>query len=189
MKIKLATFIVFSLFVNFCYSQKVVISGEETSRKLMWADFTGEVDKASPYFAHTQWKLNYSFGNVQFKGDTATIGSLELRLELDPSKSWLKKGKATDELLIHEQGHFDCGLLCMNEFLVSYKKRYFTRSNYQVGLKELFNSLIKKYNDMGVKYDAETNHGMIREEQVKWNTFFAEQLMQYESEKAVKIDS
>ena len=183
MKIKLAAFVVSNLLVNFCYCQKIIISGEETSRKLVWTDFTGEVDKSSPFFAHTQWKLNYSFGNVQFKGDTVVIGSFELKLELDPSKSWLKKEKATNELLIHEQGHFDCGLLCMSEFLATYKKTFFTRSNFQSGLKELFNSLIKKHSDMGEKYDAETNHGMNKEEQLKWNAFFADQLKQYENQK------
>lgn len=122
MKIKLPALLISSILINFCYCQKVIISGEETSRKLVWTDFIGEIDRTSPYFAHTQWNLNYRFGNVQFRGDTAVIGSFELKLELDPSKSWLKKDKATDELLIHEQGHFDCGLLCMNELLATYKK-------------------------------------------------------------------
>ncbi len=93
MKFKLTLLIIsfFVSLVSFC--QRIIISGEETSRKLQWSDFTGSIDKTSPFFAHTFWRLNYHYNEVQFKADTAIINGFEVKLELAPEESWVKKIK------------------------------------------------------------------------------------------------
>lgn len=105
-----------------CYSQRIIINGEEVLRKLQWSDFSGKPDNASPFYAYTSWKLKSKMNNVQFKGDSVIINDFEVRLELDSVKSWVKTDKATDELLLHEQGHFNFGILSMNEIRATQKK-------------------------------------------------------------------
>ncbi len=58
------------------------------------------------------------------------------------------------------------------------------RSNFRSEMQNLFNPIVKKYHDMGEKYDNETNHGANKEEQAKWNTFFEEKLQQYQTLKS-----
>jgi hypothetical protein len=80
--------------------------------------------------------------------------------------------RETDELLTHEQGHFNLGILCMQEVLQTYKKMYFTKDDYLSQLHNLLVDTIKKYNDLGLKYDEETAHGRNKKKQEKWNIFF-----------------
>lgn len=176
MRSKLLLLFLFFLISFNCYSQKIIINGEETSRKLQWADFTGNVDNSSPFCAYTGWKMNFKLSNIQFSRDTAIINGLEVRVELDPQKSWVKLDKATNELLEHEQHHFNCGILCMYEVMKVFKKKQFPLSNLQTGVSDLFNAILKKYRDMSDNYDRETNHGMNKEEQARWNRFFEQQL-------------
>ena len=183
MRTKLLPLVSFLLLANaFCYGQRIIINGEETTRKLQWSDFTGKADESSPFFARTWWKINYKISKLLVNVDTAALNDsdvkfeVEATLELDPEKSWIKKDKEADWLLEHEQGHFICGILCMNEFLASCKKTVFKFNNYQTALRDLFNRILKKYSDLGRQYDEETNHGLISKVQSRWSSFLEEQL-------------
>jgi Bacterial protein of unknown function (DUF922) len=159
-------------------AQKIIISGKEGNRPLVWEDFKGKPDNSIPYFAMTNWAVSYGFSNVQFKGDEVVIGNFDVKLELMPKGSWLKAGKGTAALLEHEQGHFNTGLLCLKTFLKREKELLptLTRKNFGEQIQLLFNEVLKKYTLMGEKYDEETDHSKNIEQQAKWNSFFKEQL-------------
>lgn len=171
----------FALFAStlFClniFSQKIIISGEETNRKLVWSDFTGKVDKSAPYYAYTRFKIGFQTGNIDVIGDSVSIDKFEVNVELDPKESWAKKDKVSDALLIHEQGHFDIGILCMREILANYRQAKFTRTNVNYTIQTIVNNASRKYHEMTLKYDKETNHSADKEQQAKWNLFFSEML-------------
>jgi hypothetical protein len=170
--------IILSCFLQTVIAQKVIISGKEGNRPLVWSDFTGKPDNSISYFAMTYWTLNYGFSNVQFKGETVVIGSFDVKLELNGKGSWVKKGKESVELLVHEQGHFNTGLLCLKEMIRREKEMAptFTRKNFSEKIQTLFNEVMKKYHDMGIQYDEESDHSKNKQGQEKWNAFFAEQL-------------
>jgi hypothetical protein len=157
-------------------SQKIIISGKEGNRPLIWSDFTGNVDKSSPYFAMTGWNINYSYSDVKIIGDSARIGSFNATLQLDPAGSWVRKEKATDELLKHEQGHFDIGILCQKELLSKIQASSYTKNNFKPLLQSIFNSTMQKYHRMGEQYDNETVHGKNKDNQEKWNTLIQTEL-------------
>ena len=158
-----------------CYSQKIFIGGRESNGKLTWPDFTGKIDKSSPMNAYTYYNFSTRFSNVQFLGDSALIQGFEVKLELDQSKSWAKPDRLSDKLLEHEQGHFNLGILCMKEVLEKFKQTRFTKSNFNTELRNMINEVSKKYNDLGIKYDNETDHSKNLEQQTRWNNFFTEQ--------------
>ncbi len=165
------------IFSNLLVAQKVIISGKEGNRPLKWADFTGNPDNSSPYFAQTYWTIRYNVGNVTVVNNQVQIGTFEVILEFAPQGSWLKQGKASAYLLKHEQGHFDAGILCMNEILRFKKETLFTPSNFKEKLASIFNETLAKYTEMGKRYDAETNHSINEEKQLEWDTFFENQLL------------
>jgi hypothetical protein len=158
------------------YSQRVIINGKEKHRQLTWQDFTGNPDNSSDLHAYTYYNLRYQYRNVSYSGESATLGDFEVTLELDPQKSWAKKDKLTDELLVHEQGHFNIGILCMRELLAIVKQTAFARGDYAARLQNIFNETMAKYNKLTIQYDQETNHFMDKEQQSKWNQFFSEKL-------------
>lgn len=157
-------------------AQKIVISGQEGNRMLTWEDFAGTPDNSSSYFAYTAYSTKFKFDGVSFEGDKAILKGFLMTLEFEPKKSWVKKGKETTDLLKHEQGHFDVGLLYMQEVMEKIVSYSFTRSGYKEEFEKLMKDLHKKYVDMGTKYDEETAHSIKKDEQEKWNVFFGEKV-------------
>ncbi len=96
----------FLLQVKTAFTQTILIGDEETNRKLQWSDFRGRVDPNSPHHAVTTWYLSYKMDGIKTYGDSISIGKLNAILQMEPKESWLRKEKANDELLKHEQGHF-----------------------------------------------------------------------------------
>ena len=164
------------LISSLTFSQKIIISGQETNRKLKWSDFTGKPDENDPYFAYTHFNIRPKMDNIMFRGDSVFIGKLQVELELDPVKSWAKMDHVTDALLVHEQGHFDIGVLCMHETVVLLGQAKFTKANMNSLPQKIVNDMLKKYGEMTEKYDAETNHSANKDQQKKWNKFFEDEL-------------
>ena len=161
-------------------AQKILIDGIEGNRLLKWTDFKGTPNNTSPYFAYTAWKTNVKFNGVQFQGERAVINGFEMTVEFDAKASWVKKGKETEELLRHEQGHFDVGVLYMQEVFQTIGTANFTKAGYKDEFEKIIKDIHDKYVAMGDKYDKETNHSIQKEEQVKWNAFFEEKVLSKE---------
>lgn len=161
-------------------AQKIVIGESEGNRLLNWADFKGTPNDNSPYFAYTAWKTNVKFSGVQFEGEKAFINGFEMTVEFDAINSWVKKGKETDELLKHEQGHFDVGVLYMQEVLQSIAAANFTKAGYKDEFQKIIKDIHDKYVAMGDKYDKDTNHSIKKDEQAKWDAYFEEKVLSKE---------
>ena len=129
MLLKTAAILLLLLGCQNIFAQKILIDETEGNRLLQWADFKGTPNSSSPFFAYTAWKTNVKFSGVQFQGEKAFINGFEMTVEFDAKNSWVKKGKETTELLKHEQGHFDVGVLYMQEVLNSVATANFTKNS------------------------------------------------------------
>ncbi len=154
------------------FGQTIIVNGQPSNGKLQWSDFTGKVDKTSTFHAYTAYKYRTKIKSIKPSGDSVIIEGFEVVLELDPSKSWARMKNVSDELLVHEQGHFNFGILTMKEILEQVKQTHFTASNFQVKLQKIVDQVAKKYHEMGRLYDEETKHHMDQQQQLKWNEFF-----------------
>lgn len=161
------------------FSQKILVNGKESNGKLSWTDFIGDPDQKKSFNAFTAYTFRTKFGSVNFFGDSAVVNNLEVILELDSKNTWAKKDRVTDLLLVHEQGHFNLGILSSKEILAKFKATKFTKQNYNSLLQSIINDVSKKYRDLGIKYDDETKHSENREQQLKWNSFITEELAKY----------
>ena len=158
------------------FSQDVIIGGTNNNRPLTWHDFKGRPDLNSSHDALTHWEINYILQNIRFTGDTVKIGNFSVKLELNTGKSWTKPEKQTVRLLKHEQGHFDLGLICQREMLKQLHNTVFLKAGFQDKIKNIFTSILQKYQALSNTYDAETNHSINQEAQDKWNNFFTQEL-------------
>lgn len=164
------------LLIADCYSQKIMVGGRESNGRLAWPDFIGKIDQNSSFNAYTHYNLRTNINRIQVLGDSVLIEGFEVTVELDQSRSWAKPDRLSDKLLEHEQGHFNLGILCMREMLEKYKQTRLTKDNYNTQLRNMLDEISKKYKDLGIKYDAETDHSKNPEQRLKWNNFFTEQL-------------
>lgn len=154
------------------FGQTIFVNGQSSNGKLQWSDFTGKVDKTSTFHAFTVYKYRTKIKNIKPSADSVIIEGFEVILELDQSKSWARMKNVSDALLLHEQGHFNFGILTMKEILEQVKQTHFTGTNYQVTLQKIVDQVANKYHEMGRRYDEETKHHMDQQQQLKWNEFF-----------------
>ena len=176
-------FLSLGLFLLICFNveaQKITVNGKLYSGQLTWKDFTGKPDASSPFNANTGYKFNTRLKNINFKADTAVINGFEIDLELDSKLTWVKKGKETDYLLKHEQGHFDIAILLSREILKQVADAHFTKSNFQTGINKIVTTVAEKYRKMGIDYDEETDHSKNTSAQEKWDTFLEKALKESE---------
>ena len=170
---KIVAFLFFMGGFQNVFCQDVIINGVNKNRLLTWDDFSGTPDVNSTFDANTYWKLSYSFGSMSVSGDTVKLNTFSVGIKLDTTKTWIKKGKATADLLKHEQGHFNIGLLCQHELIDQIKNTVFLTSNIQQKMQKMFTGATYKYDAMGEQYDKETDHSKNQEAQKRWDEFFA----------------
>ncbi|MDQ2753422.1 MAG: hypothetical protein M3R72_10415 [Bacteroidota bacterium] len=164
---KVAFVIVLLLFITDISAQpdsgKVILD-----RKLSWSDFTGEVDKSSAFSAMTYWSINYSYQARWHQSDTAYVTfTIHPRFE---SKSWVKRNLKSDELLQHEQGHYDLAIICAEMLKGKFSSYTFFKEDYTQKIDSIFQSTHQLIKQIELQYDTETNHMLNREEQKQWNS-------------------
>ena len=143
--------------------------------RLGWADFMGEPDASSEYMALTHWRLSYDFKISLINGNASIAGS-KVRTYFSRGDSWSKSTSSSVQLLQHEQGHFDLAEVYARKFrkeLVGYK---FKSGEYQQEIEAIFNKILAECDKAQVKYDKETEHGIIEADQVRWDENIKEDL-------------
>ncbi len=167
-------FIAALVFVLAGNTQKIMISGQQTSRPLVWDDFKGQPDGSVDYYAFTFWNISYQYDAFQFEKDVVKW-KVNIIVELGKN-SWKKNGKLSDSLLSHEQGHFNIGILCAMELQYTVDNTVFMKNDYQQKLTAIIREGVEKYKQMDLLYDKETEHLKNREQQKKWDLFFSTEI-------------
>lgn len=146
-------------------------------RNLVWEDFQGTADASSRFHAQTQSGVKYSYRwQSSYSKTTYTF---EVFSYCDKSVSWVKRGKSTDELLAHEQLHFDISELHARKLKQAITNATFTK-RYDSEIKTLFKENQKAREIMQEEYDDETEHMKNRQKQLKWQRHVAEELKKLE---------
>ena len=80
-----------------------------------------------------------------------------------------------DEILKHEQGHYNIAYLEQQEILRAVSKTVFY-ADYKVAAKGIFDRIDAKYQQLNLDYDVDTQHMTNREQQHSWDVFFRNRL-------------
>lgn len=143
-------------------------------RKLVWTDFKGTPERNDKESAGTTSGIYY---NYSFSGDSIriSIGSYFDRLN-----SFVIVDDTTDNLLKHEQGHFDLSELYARKFR---KYLHFIGKINSDSFGPQIKILSARYSDSLDReqdlYDKETEHSKNKTEQKNWNTKILKMLKEY----------
>lgn len=136
------------------------------SRSLTLSDFKGKADKYSSGVAETFSGIIMKYVGKN-EGGTIYI-DVRLQVYFDKTKSWTKPEGHNEEVLAHEQIHFDITAVYACAFAQAIKEYPFTAANVSSeidGLNKKFDENMKRAQ---ANYDRETGHGTIREKQAEW---------------------
>lgn len=159
------------------YGSKKDHDGIIIDRPLTWKDFRGKAPKNSAMKAATAYIIEYTVAKQppepQFK----------VTLYFDPKTSWVDKVflKTADEqasahLLNHEQVHFNISRIVSWEMEDAMNSFKYDRKKIRYQVDSIYRTYFNKEKAIQRKYDKETNHSRVVDEQEKWNKIVAEGL-------------
>lgn len=148
------------------------------TKQLVWSDFKANPDTAvfnQNHHATTLWKLRYQYKPL--KNRTQLI--IYVEAWFDARKSWVRKRFKNDQqLLQHEQAHFDLAELLARRFRKKLAEQKFTATNYYTAIDAVFNPLLTAAYQQQTQYDRETNYGEDKAAQQQWQQKIAAALNQ-----------
>ena len=159
---------------------------------LKWTDFKAEPNPGIFEDSHSVIKYGFTWlVNSEKLHDEIVyfIDNIEISVNFNPLLSWVRHSEATNNLLQHEQGHFNLAEMIKRKhdkiFINKFHKKFFsTRGQNDAQRKQfakedsgrLISSEIDKLNDILSKkrdeYDVETDFGKNLEIQSKYNALF-----------------
>lgn len=160
--------------LSFGQNKKYFIEWDE-ARPLVWEDFKGRAEGSSVNHATTYGVLGYKYESI-----SGNKNKFILELYFDMKKSWVKKGKETDNLLVHEQAHFDIfeiyGRILMKRLIESEALKDEKYSNNVI---KVFKKAYKEMTSLQKEYDRETNHSKNEVKQTEWIEKLKNMLTEY----------
>lgn len=159
------------LFCKCCFIQSICAQSAEDKiipgDQLKWDYYTIKYNTNSTFWATTLWNVYYKYKVVSIRFNTVKVDLQTWHvLKAD---SWVLKNKESDELLHHEQGHFNTAILCEAEFKKAVDTTTLFITNYGDKIDSIFNAVLKNTRDLNVAYDKETNHMWNKAAQKIWD--------------------
>lgn len=138
----------------------------EKNRKLSWNDFQGHKPVNTDH--HTAAATYCSIG---FETKVAANGKpiIYVYNSFYPSSSWVLENTHDDEILIHEQGHFDICELYTRRLKECISMTRITGKDITVILEDIYNKVNLEYQSFQQAYESETEHGLNDKLQLEWN--------------------
>ena len=159
---------------------------------LKWTDFEAESNPAVFEDSHSVIKYRYEWTVNSDEMENQIlffIENIQLFVEFHPFLSWVRFSQTSDDLLKHEQGHFDLAELIKRENLAKlqnkfYDKRFPTRGQNEVQIKQFAKEdsgkmIAEEIEKLGIhlskrrqEYDEQTNFGQNLEKQSEYDLLF-----------------
>jgi hypothetical protein len=159
---------------------------------LSWSDFKAESNSAAFEDSHSVIKYRYTWTVNSGKIENQIlffIENIQLSVDFHSVLSWVRLSQANDDLLKHEQGHFDLAELIKHENLEKlknkfHKKQFSTRGKNEEQRKQFAKEdsgkMIAKeveklesiLSQKRQEYDEQTDFGQNLEKQLEHNLIF-----------------
>lgn len=140
------------------------------SRQLQWSDFMAKPNVASPHAAITHYQVRSNGKFLSWEEVECEVLTVFLK-----ERSWVKKDQASEQLLSHEQLHFDLAE-CEARALRRALKNPVKPLDFNMRLEMLRDSLHQVFRGLQAEYDEETHHGIEQVMQERWKIRISDSL-------------
>ena len=140
------------------------------SRKLNWEDFKASPDPHSSNAALTSSSINIEFGyndeKLQFT----------IRCAFDKTRSWVRV--RNNDVLAHEQGHFDIAEIHARKLNKAMKEYRFNARTVSQDVNGIYDRMMNQHRDAQNQYDKETDYSRNKTKQEEWLKKIQQQLQE-----------
>jgi hypothetical protein len=145
------------------------------NRKLTWDDFRGPIQsELHPDVAAA------TFCGIGFETNTITSKNNQVKIRVYnnfyPTQSWVRPGQEIPEILAHEQTHFDICELYTRKLRQRLDNVSVSVTNLRTRLSAIYQQVQEEYKIRQQQYEDETEHGLIADEQVRWQNMINKEL-------------
>jgi hypothetical protein len=151
------------------YGQENFLSWNE-SKRLEWNDFSGQTNDSSKFDAEVFAEVRYRY-NFKNPDDF----HFDVVANFNKNISWSRKQHQSQDLLKHEQLHFDIAEVYARKMKEMFDNYRYTE-NFSEEIVLLFNEKKLEYHAMQKQYDEETDHSLNKEKQTEWEVYVREEL-------------
>lgn len=156
-------------------------------RRLTWEDFQGPPTEQSVFSAETHYVITYSYRKSS-RNKTADI-KFKIHCYFEKGRSWAKTHDANDQLLSHEQAHFDIAELHTRLFRERVGNMIFDPAIFEDQIHELFSTILDECSQMQEKFDQETKFGTLAGKQKEWESFINKSINAYDYYRMAEVQS
>jgi hypothetical protein len=103
----------------------------------------------------------------------------KIQCYFEQGRSWAKLKECNNQLLSHEQAHFDIAELHTRMFRERINKTQFDQIKYDHQIQALFSEILLECSQMQNRFDKDTRFGILAEEQNNWILNIEDALEQY----------
>lgn len=147
----------------------------EPSHRLSWSNFKATPPESTRIAATTASGISYRY-KTKSSGRRYLL-DFEVETYFYPDKSWYHAAVCDDNVLSHEQLHFDISELFAREFRRRLSSRTFSE-NVKAEVRAMFQQINRELSEFQNRYDQETDYSRNRAAQQAWNREIAEILAQ-----------
>lgn len=135
--------------------------------RLDWGDFKGVPDPSADAAATTVSALSYTFNG--YLDGKRLVYEYQVQALFFPEKSWVRQEQKDDELLLHEQLHFDITAL----YAIRLRRAFDTiapSSDPVSAVKAVYDWVRRELDSVQERYDRETDFSRNLQEQLLWES-------------------
>lgn len=144
--------------------------------KLTWKNFRELKSRPAGKSEDAETFSGYNAPNITFKrsANAVVVDKADVKISIDSRQSWVLQGKKTNDLLQHEQGHYDISALAANEFYNKLMKLQAPDAgSLDKAIQAENDAMQQKMNNANVRYDQQTNHSQVKTIQAQWDKAIA----------------
>ncbi len=156
------------------HSEKIYWNENE---KLSWDDFRGTPRLNVGFVASTGTGIDFKF-SYSISGNEAKV-SYSVQSFFNPQESWYLQDKVSQNVLNHEQAHFDISEIHARILRKRLAEKRFSK-NVKSEIEGIFLKVEAQRKAMQKKFDAETDHSQNLEKEKAWEMRIAQKLKEYE---------
>jgi hypothetical protein len=145
-------------------------------RNIAWDEFAevGSSPHGEPEDAYTSARFDYPF-SWENEGRHYHITRATVTMQMVEAECWAVRGRKTDELLSHEQGHYDItGLMARDLATALETVSASSHSALTTEVERIAGHYRRHARRLNEQYDEETAHGSNRREQDRWHQRIAD---------------
>ncbi|MET0068549.1 MAG: hypothetical protein ABW096_00815 [Candidatus Thiodiazotropha sp.] len=145
-------------------------------RQLAWSDFNDIQSRPQGESEDARISMGFRPGRIRVEQEGAEyrFGEMEFNMVLNAAGSWVVASGKTDELLAHEQGHFDIVGLCYRDLVAEARRlRGSSRNRLIRAMRRLMSEADGRAESLTREYETQTEHGRNATNQLAWQNQIA----------------